>query len=163
MARAYATSLPCSTRCDDYRLDFFRAQLLSWVLTATDGHAKNLSLFIGRGGTYRMTPLYDVVSAWPVAGTAAGQLPWRKLKLAMALRAGNAHYHLAEIQRRQWNAVARRLGLGMDFVHALSQKIKRFEVAIGRNYHSNRPYPALQSPSWLLVAPPKLTPNCCPA
>lgn len=121
-----------STRRDSDRVDFFRAQLLFWMLAATDGHAKNFSLFIGRGGTYRMTPLYDVISAWPVTGKAAGQLSWRKLKLAMALRAGNAHYHLAEIQRRHWNAVARRLGLGMDFEPHIQALIEHTPCAIAQ-------------------------------
>lgn len=121
-----------STLRDDDRLAFLRAQLLFWMLAATDGHAKNFSLFIGRGGTYRMTPLYDVISAWPVTGNGAGQLPWRKLKLAMALRAGNAHYRLAEIQRRHWNAVARRLGLGMDFEPHIQMLVERTPGAIAQ-------------------------------
>lgn len=120
-----------STRRDD-RLDFFRAQLLFWMLAATDGHAKNFSLFIGRGGTYRMTPLYDIISAWPVTDTGARQLSWQKLKLAMALRAGNAHYRLADIRRRHWNAVARRLGLGADFEPHIQALIERTPHAIAQ-------------------------------
>ncbi|WP_366028112.1 HipA domain-containing protein [Rhodoferax sp.] len=47
------------------RRNFLRAQLLFWYLAAIDGHAKNFSLFVLPGGRYRMTPLYDVLSAWP--------------------------------------------------------------------------------------------------
>lgn len=119
-----------SDRRSGDRLVFLRAQLLFWMLAATDGHAKNFSLFLGRAGTYRMTPLYDVISAWPVTGNRAGQLPWRKLKLAMALRAGNAHYRLAEIQRRHWNAVARRAGIGRDFEPHIQALIERTPGAI---------------------------------
>lgn len=55
-----------------------------WLLAATDGHAKNFSIFLLPGGRYRMTPLYDVISVWPVVGNAANQVPWRAAKLAMA-------------------------------------------------------------------------------
>lgn len=41
---------------------FFRAQVLFWLLGATDGHAKNFSIALRPGG-FRMTPLYDVLSA----------------------------------------------------------------------------------------------------
>lgn len=83
-----------------------RAQLLFWMLAATDGHAKNLSLYLLQGGRYRLTPLYDVLSAWPVVGKSHSQLDFHKLKLAMALHAKNAHYKLKEIQRRHFLAEA---------------------------------------------------------
>ena len=41
---------------------FFRAQVLIWLLVATDGHAKNFSIALLPGG-FRMTPLSDVLSA----------------------------------------------------------------------------------------------------
>lgn len=104
-----------STEREADREAFYRAQLLFWMLAATDGHAKNFSVFIGVGGSYRMTPLYDVLSTWPVAGSRAGRIPSQKLKLAMAVRGKSNHYRIAEIQRRHWNAMARSTGLGSDF------------------------------------------------
>lgn len=94
------------------KTDFVRAQILFWMLAATDGHAKNFSLFHERGGTYRMTPLYDVLSAWPIIGRGSKQLSWRKATLAMAVRSKNAHWKLSEIKPRHWDAVARAAGLG---------------------------------------------------
>ncbi len=91
-----------------------RAQLLFWMLAATDGHARNFSLRLLAGGRYRLTPLYDVLSVWPVVGAGAQQLDWNKLKLAMSLRGKNVHYKLNEIQRRHFNETARRCGLGRD-------------------------------------------------
>ena len=44
---------------------FFKAQVLFWMLRAIDGHAKNFSLFLKPGGRFQLTPLYDVLSAWP--------------------------------------------------------------------------------------------------
>jgi serine/threonine-protein kinase HipA len=92
-------------------LQFALAQLAFWLLAATDGHAKNFSIFLERGGGYRMTPLYDVLSAWPIIGNGPNQVNSRQAKLAMALRSKNAHYHLHEIQTRHWQTLAQQSGV----------------------------------------------------
>lgn len=43
------------------------------MLAATDGHAKNFSLRILSQGRYQLTPLYDVLSIWPVMGEASNK------------------------------------------------------------------------------------------
>jgi len=86
-------------------------QLLFWLLAATDGHAKNFSIFLERGGGYRLAPLYDVLSAWPVIGTGPNHISWHKARLAMAIRSRNAHWKLAEILPRHWDVVAKLAGL----------------------------------------------------
>jgi serine/threonine-protein kinase HipA len=91
---------------------FVKAQIIFWMLAATDGHAKNFSLFLEKAGTYRLTPFYDVLSAWPIMGRGASQLDWHKAKLAMAVRSKNAHWKLIEIKARHWDAVTRAIGLG---------------------------------------------------
>jgi serine/threonine-protein kinase HipA len=58
-----------------------------------------------------MTPLYDVLSAWPVIGPGANQLPVQNAKLAMAIRGKNRHYSLREIHPRHWHEVALRVGV----------------------------------------------------
>jgi serine/threonine-protein kinase HipA len=88
--------------------NFLCAQLLFWFLAAIDGHAKNFSLFVLPGGRYRMTPLYDVLSAWPLIGNGPQALQYKKTTLAMAVRSKTAHYKLSEIQYRHWEALARR-------------------------------------------------------
>jgi len=93
------------------RRDFVKGQLLFWLLAATDGHAKNFSLFHEKGGTYRMTPYYDVLSAWPIIGPGPNHLAWQKAELAMAVRSKNAHWKLKDIQPRHWRGVAREAGL----------------------------------------------------
>jgi len=90
--------------------NFLLAQLAFWLLAATDGHAKNFSLGHRAGGAYSMTPLYDVLSAWPVIGHGRNQLPFEKAKLAMAVRGQRAHYKLKEIQPRHWQALAHDAG-----------------------------------------------------
>src|SRR5690606_19616726 len=97
------------------RNNFLAAQLLFWILAASDGHAKNFSIFLEPRGRFYMTPLYDVMSAWPVIGGGARQFQWQKVKMAMAIRAGNAHYKMIEIQRRHWNEAAKKNAMGNDF------------------------------------------------
>ena len=91
-----------------------RAQLLFWLLAATDGHAKNFSIRLLPEGRYQLTPLYDVLSAWPVTGSRHDQIHLKKLKLAMAFRGGGKHYRVADIQRRHLNMTAAQCGLGAD-------------------------------------------------
>jgi serine/threonine-protein kinase HipA len=90
---------------------FFMAQLVFWLLAATDGHAKNFSIHLQPGGGYRLTPLYDILSTYPIQGRAANQLDSRKAKLAMAVRSRNAHYRLHDIHRWHWVSMAEALGL----------------------------------------------------
>ena len=90
---------------------FFLAQLLFWMLRAPDGHAKNFSLFIRPQGAYGLTPLYDVMSAWPLIGEGPGKLSEHKIRLAMAIRSTNAHWKMKEIHRRHWLALGKRFGV----------------------------------------------------
>ena len=87
------------------RDNFFRAQVLFWLLAAIDGHAKNFSLFIEPEGKYRLTPLYDIMSAYPLI--AKKQLQKQKIKMAMALRGVNIHYHWYGVQRRHFIGAAK--------------------------------------------------------
>ncbi len=93
------------------RQQFFKAQVVFWLLAATDGHAKNFSLFHLPSGRYRATPLYDILSAHPVIGHGAGKVAPQKAKLAMAVRGQNNHYLIDRIQPRHWLAQARSSGL----------------------------------------------------
>ncbi|MGH8226732.1 MAG: type II toxin-antitoxin system HipA family toxin [Steroidobacteraceae bacterium] len=112
------------------RKTFLAAQLLFWLLAAPDGHAKNFSIFIESGGRYRLTPLYDIMSAWPIVGDGPNRFQWQKLKLAMAVRSKNAHYRMAHIQRRHWNAVAKANGMGEDFEPVIQQFITKVSRAV---------------------------------
>ena len=93
------------------KLTFVLAQLAFWLMAATDGHAKNFSLFLERGGGMRLTPLYDVLSAWPIIGSGPNQVSPRRARLSMALRGRNAHYHLHEIHTRHFEALALQSGV----------------------------------------------------
>jgi serine/threonine-protein kinase HipA len=94
----------------DDRRHFVLSQLAFWLLAAIDGHAKNFSIFHRRGGRYNLTPLYDVISAWPVIGSGAHKLPLQKAKLAMALRGTTSHYRIKDIHARHFRTLADSLG-----------------------------------------------------
>jgi len=93
------------------RSTFFRAQVLFWMLCATDGHAKNFSLFLRPGGRYQLTPLYDVLSAYPVLGEGPGKISPFKARMAMAVRSKNVHWKMRDILRRHWLALGTRHGI----------------------------------------------------
>jgi serine/threonine-protein kinase HipA len=104
--------LDASSRAAEDKRAFVKAQFVFWLLAATDGHAKNFSIFHEPGGTYRLTPFYDVLSAWPVIGHGAGLLDIHKAELAMAVRGKSPHRRLLEIQPRHFDWAARLAGLG---------------------------------------------------
>jgi serine/threonine-protein kinase HipA len=86
------------------RLTFMKAQIVFWLLAAIDGHAKNFSIFLTPGG-YRLTPLYDVMSAAPYQ-----EYPVQKIKLAMAI-GGKGYYRLSQIQLRHFYQTGQKAGL----------------------------------------------------
>lgn len=102
--------LATSTHAERDRSNFLLTQLTFWLLAATDGHAKNFSIHHLAGGGFEMTPLYDVLSAWPVIGHAANHLPLQDAKLAMAIAGKSRHYRLVDIQPRHWQLLATRVG-----------------------------------------------------
>jgi serine/threonine-protein kinase HipA len=103
--------LNASRRRTHDRETFFRAQLLFWLMCAPDGHAKNFSISLHAGGAFALTPLYDVVSAYPVLGAGPNQISAHSVKLAMALRCTNAHWRMCDILRRHWEQVGRTNGV----------------------------------------------------
>jgi serine/threonine-protein kinase HipA len=105
------TLLRGSQAPQDDRMRLFRTLLLFWLLAAIDGHAKNVSLALGAGGTFRLTPLYDVLSAYPVMGKGANQVPAQKVSMAMALKGRQPRYEWAGIQPRHWLATAKACGI----------------------------------------------------
>lgn len=100
-----------SIQRDADRLMFFRAQVLFWMLCAPDGHAKNFSLALRPNGAYQLTPLYDVMSAYPVLGEGPNKISPHRVKLAMAIRSKNPHWRVKDIQRRHWLMLGRRYGI----------------------------------------------------
>ena len=101
------------------QLIFMKAQIAFWLLGAIDGHAKNFSVFQHPGGGFRLTPLYDVMSAQHLLDDRS--LQRKNMKLAMSV-GDNNHYRIHEIQPRHFQQTATRAGLADGMVElALSQ------------------------------------------
>jgi serine/threonine-protein kinase HipA len=106
------------------------SQLLFWMLRAPDGHAKNFSIHLLPGRRYRLTPLYDVMSVYPVMGGGPNQWSPRQLKLAMALVGKSRHYEVERIQRRHFNSTAKRFGYGETAEPLIQELIGRTPAVI---------------------------------
>lgn len=89
----------------------FMAQMLFWMIGATDGHAKNFSLFIRPNNQMALTPFYDVISAQPMFD--ARQIPHKDFRLAISL-GRKLHYKIKDIQRRHFHQTAVKAGLEDD-------------------------------------------------
>ncbi|MBC5785074.1 type II toxin-antitoxin system HipA family toxin [Ramlibacter sp. USB13] len=107
-----ARILKGSERADEDRATLLKAQILFWMLAATDGHAKNFSIQLLPKGRYQLTPLYDVISVLPVIGDAPNQLRWYRQKLAMPVHGRSRHYLLKDIRRRHFDTTALLCGYG---------------------------------------------------
>ncbi len=106
------------------RLTFMKAQIVFWLLAAIDGHAKNFSIFLTPGG-FRLTPLYDVMSAAPYP-----EFPIQKVKPAMAF-GDKGYYRLSQIQLRHFYQTGKKVGLHQqDMERILSELTSRIEDAI---------------------------------
>lgn len=122
--------LSASEHADQDKRAFVLAQLAFWLLAATDGHAKNFSVFLHAGDKYALTPFYDVISAWPIIGNGPNHIRPQKAKLAMALRSHNPHYKLSEIRTRHWRMAAQQSGVPGTFA-AMQEMILKVDCALG--------------------------------
>ena len=95
------------------RHDFFKTQVLFWLMGATDGHAKNFSIALSTQGRFRMTPLYDVLTIQP--SLDAGHLTHKEYKLAMSFGKSN-QYNVELIQRRHLVDTGLACGLSRELI-----------------------------------------------
>lgn len=98
-SRAVAELLKGSDRPEEDRRMFFKALVVFWLLGATDGHAKNFSIRLAPGGRFRLTPLYDIMSAQHAVD--ANQIRQNHYKLAMSA-GDNRHYVVGRVQPRHF-------------------------------------------------------------
>ncbi len=110
---------------------FMRTQILFWMLAATDGHAKNFSITLQSGGRFRLTPIYDVLSVWPIVGAGPNKLDYQKQRMAMAWEGDrDRHYRLRDIQRRHLVTTAKNCGYGARIEEVLHRLVEQTPKAI---------------------------------
>ena len=119
--------LSASDDPNDDRLAFLKAQVVFWLLGATDGHAKNFSIALRPGGGFRMTPLYDVLTAQKAV--ADGQIRHNRMRLAMCVGNQN-HYRINEVVKRHFLETAKAVGLGTELAAtAIDGLLERISAA----------------------------------
>lgn len=105
------------------RRTFLKSQVLFWLLAAVDGHARNFSIFLGRQGAYHLTPLYDIISLYPVMGHGRNRIAPEKAKMAMSVRGRGKHYHWDRITVRHWRESAAAWGMGSEIGSIMTELI----------------------------------------
>lgn len=109
------------------------SQLLFWMLRAPDGHAKNFSIQLLAGeGRFKLTPIYDVMSAYPVIGAGPNQWADQDIKMAMALLGKNRHYLARSIMRRHFNSTAKKVGYSDSAEPLLQDFISRTPAVVDK-------------------------------
>jgi serine/threonine-protein kinase HipA len=98
----------------------FKAQIIFWMLGATDGHAKNFSIRLAPGGRFRLTPLYDIVSTQP--SFDARQIRRNQMKLAMSVGT-KRHYVVDTIAPRHFLQTADGCGLSPQTTKATIEEL----------------------------------------
>ena len=105
------------------RADFMKAQVLFWLMGASDGHAKNFSIFIFPDGQFQLTPFYDVLSVFPVVNKKGVNI--RQVKLAMGLKATKGKkYHINKIYPRHFIETAKQVGFETTKMESILSEIK---------------------------------------
>jgi serine/threonine-protein kinase HipA len=99
---------------------FMKANIAFWLIGATDGHAKNFSIFLSPGGRFQMTPLYDVISAQPSVDSK--QVLWKQFRLAMAFGT-KPHYQIRQIAPRHFFETANQAGIGQEVIESVIDEL----------------------------------------
>lgn len=98
----------------------FKSQIIFWLIGATDGHAKNFSLFLRPGGRFELTPFYDVLTAQPAFD--AKRIPHKHFTVAMSAGANN-HYKILDIHGRHFVETAKKAGLGLTVIRHVLEEV----------------------------------------
>ena len=109
-----------STNSFDDRAQFMRSQIFFWILAAPDGHAKNFSIFLAPGGRFKLTPFYDIISAYPLLDK--GEIQPQKLRLTMAALGANKHYRWRNVLQRHWISTAVHCGFPKEEIEKIMRE-----------------------------------------
>jgi serine/threonine-protein kinase HipA len=94
------------------KLNFIKTQILFLLLSAPDGHAKNFSVHLQAGDNFSLTPIYDVISTYPIKNK---QLQHRaKLAMGWMGTTQGYRYKIHQVQLRHILYTAKKLGALAD-------------------------------------------------
>ena len=115
---------------------FLKAQIIFWLIGATDGHGKNFSIFLGAGGRFILTPFYDVLTAQPFFD--ARKLQKKEMKMAMSA-GNNNHYKMEDIQGRHFIQTVQKAGLPDYIAHDALEEISQIAPKAIQSLENNLP------------------------
>ena len=115
---------------------FLKALVVFFLIGATDGHAKNFSIFLGPLGRFRLTPLYDILSAQP--SLALGQIHKKQMRLAM-FAGTNRHYVVDRICGRHFAQTVDRVGLPRGLAKEVMEEVATQAVAAKQELEESMP------------------------
>lgn len=104
---------------------FMRAQIVFFLLNATDGHGKNFSIELSNNG-YGLCPIYDVLSLSP--SLVNRQIEVKQATLAMGVGKSKKR-KIREILKRHFEQSASMAGLEINY---LKQTIESLDVQISK-------------------------------
>lgn len=118
--KAIASLLANSTKAVVNQVDFLKAQILFFLIGATDGHAKNFSLFLEPQNGFKLTPMYDVMT---VAHHAQERtLDRQKYRLSMHF-GEKRRYRIHDIRGKDIMWTARKAGYPTEITQHIIQDI----------------------------------------
>lgn len=115
---------------------FFKSQILFWLIGATDGHAKNYSVFISAKGHFRLTPFYDILTAQPSLDMR--QIEKKQMKLALSI-GRNRHYKIEDIQGRHFVETGEESGLSKNIIQSIIYEISDMSKIAFESVEKNLP------------------------
>ena len=105
--------LKASDTPEEDRKTILKAQMLFWLIGASDGHAKNFSISLRPGGSFALTPLYDILTVQP--SYDAHQMNRSQMKLAMSV-GNNNHYRMDGVRSRHFFQTGKAAGLSKSAI-----------------------------------------------
>lgn len=120
------------------RYSFMNTQVLFWLLAATDGHAKNFSLFIESEGRYRLTPYYDIFSMYPAIGGRGIDRKEAKLAIGLAGSRGKK-YAIEQIFPRHFFQTAQAVGFARESMENILTEFAQSKDAVVEKVRSQLP------------------------
>ncbi len=115
--------LECLKGSEDFaqdQFDLFKANILFWLIGASDGHAKNFSILFLPGGRFRLAPIYDVLTAQPYFDTS--KMRQRDFRLAMSLGNRN-HYRIVNIHGHHFLQTGKKANYPSESIKKIFEEI----------------------------------------
>lgn len=107
-------------------------------MAATDGHAKNFSLFIESEGLYRLTPYYDILSMYPAIEGRGIDRKEAKLAIGLAGSRGKK-YAIEQIFPRHFFQTAQAVGFARESMESILTEFAQSMDAVVEKVRSQLP------------------------